>query len=78
MAQEFSLSREAFLHLAAEAGLDADSSHMDDPLTPTWRRSLRDCGHCVILMCPGPNRTWHFSPPRREETGNRWLSPCQV
>lgn len=47
MAQGFSLSREAFLHLAAEAGLDADSSHMDD-LYPyveaqlAGLRSLRD------------------------------------
>ena len=47
MAQEFSLSREAFLHLAAEAGLDADSSHMDE-LYPyveaqlAGLRSLRD------------------------------------
>ena len=29
MAQEFSLSREVFLHLAAEAGLDVNSPHMD-------------------------------------------------
>ena len=32
MPKEFSLSREAFLHLAAEAGLDVNSPHMDDLL----------------------------------------------
>ena len=30
MGKDFSLSREAFLHLAAEAGLDVHSPHMDD------------------------------------------------
>ena len=30
MASESSLSREAFLHLAAQAGLDADSPHMEE------------------------------------------------
>ena len=30
MAQEFSLGREAFLFLAAQAGLDVNSPHMDE------------------------------------------------
>ena len=63
MASETPLSREAFLHLAAEAGLDVDSSHMDElyPYVQNVLASLRSLHQFDVA---GAEPDMAFIPPQ--------------
>ncbi len=69
MAQEFSLSREAFLHLAAEAGLDADSPHMDT-LFPYVRAQLAGMRSLHDIDVAGAEPDMAFQPAPEGQYGD--------
>ena len=64
MAKDFSLSREAFLHLAAEAGLDVDSPHMDE-LYPYVENVLAGLRSLHSLDVAGAEPDMAFLPMRQ-------------
>ena len=67
MAQEFSLSREAFLHLAAEAGLDVSSPHMDEhfPYVEAQLAGLRSL-HDIDVTGAEPDMAFQPAPEGRD------------
>ncbi len=68
MPQEISLSREAFLFLAAEAGLDVNSPHMDElyPYAENALAGLRSL-HNIDVSGTEPDMAFQPSPPASEK-----------
>ena len=69
MAQEFSLSREAFLRMAAEAGLDVNSPHMDT-LFPYVEAQLAGLRSLHDIDVTGAEPDMAFQPDPEGQAGD--------